>query len=147
MALFDATDAEFCSLVTADHERQENLPAQTLFGPGISPRELGAETGPGQLTIEAAKASLLLFPAQNISVYTISLANVSVSLDATLASKCCRSEVCEFVASWLEGCCKAHGVVLTNDKNCHSSERRNRTRKQKQGELGTQYEDHCQHSS
>ena len=45
------------------------------------------------------------FPAQNISVYTISLANVSDSLDATVASKRCRSEVCEFGGSWLDGCC------------------------------------------
>ena len=31
---FDATVAEFCSLVTADHERQENLPrvAISVFG-------------------------------------------------------------------------------------------------------------------
>jgi len=50
------------------------------------------------------KASLVLFPAQNISVYTISLANVSDSLDATMASKCCRREVCEFGWGWRDGC-------------------------------------------
>jgi hypothetical protein len=41
-----------------------------------------------QLTTKMVKASLVLFPAQNISVYTISLGNVSDSLDATMASKC-----------------------------------------------------------
>jgi len=57
-----------------------------------------------QLTAKMVKASLVLFPAQNISVYTISLANVSDSLDATMASKCCRREVCEFGWSWRDGC-------------------------------------------
>lgn len=57
-----------------------------------------------RLTAKMVKASLVLFPAQNISVYTISLGNVSDSLDATMASKRCRKEVCEFgwsVARWL----------------------------------------------
>jgi hypothetical protein len=40
------------------------------------------------LKAKMVKPSLVLFPAQNISVYTISLGNVSDSLDATMASKC-----------------------------------------------------------
>jgi len=44
--LFDATDAEFRSLVTPDHERQENLPGEALFpSPGVPALTLRLSTG------------------------------------------------------------------------------------------------------
>jgi len=52
--------------------------------------------------------SFLFFAAQNISVYTISPFNVSDSLDATVASKPCRKEVCGFCTGWRGACSNAH---------------------------------------
>lgn len=88
-----------------------------------------------------------LLPAQNISVYTISPGNVSDSLDATIASKPCRKEVCGGTTGWLGACCNAlRSRYSGSDKICHSRKQGGHPQA-KERELGRQYEDHCQHSS
>jgi hypothetical protein len=82
IAFIDATDAEFCSPVTGGHRRRG------VFGSGEE--EFGCpRSGPH---------------AQNISVYTISLVNVSDSRDRAAASNSCRKKVERTGRRWRSAC-------------------------------------------
>ena len=119
-------------LVTPDHERQENV-AGVSWVVGKSEPTLSRATPEGAVNPEKARKPVPIpFPAQNISVYTISLDNVSDSLDAPIASKPCRRWLCGSGKGWLDGCCSGGSEKdFGNDKICHSGERRATSRKPK----------------